>query len=292
MTEAKWLASADPAAMLEFLTGSSFGPLGLAREEARIPKPGDRKLRLFACDCVRQEWSRLDDERRQAVCIAELFVDFEADRDRMFQMHTQAFRVPGSERPGPQMAAAECCHPSATEAARQAARLPVSTPEAKADLLRDIVGNPFRVVNLPDGPPVMCEACDGSGEVFDESIPVVWGCHGCGGTGHRSGKGFVPGPCPWLTPSVRTLAEAVYAGRSETTGHLDPLGLWALADALEEAGCEDPHCTHCVGGVWGEYEAGEAIPCHCVHHRILAHLRSPGPHVRGCHIVDLILGKE
>jgi hypothetical protein len=39
-----------------------------------------------------------------------------------------------------------------------------------------------------------------------------------------------------------------------------------LADALEEAGCTD-----------------EAILSHC---------RGPGPHVRGCWVVDLVLGKE
>jgi hypothetical protein len=39
-----------------------------------------------------------------------------------------------------------------------------------------------------------------------------------------------------------------------------------LADALEEAGCTDPS--------------------------ILGHLRGPGPHVRGCWALDLILGKE
>jgi hypothetical protein len=39
-----------------------------------------------------------------------------------------------------------------------------------------------------------------------------------------------------------------------------------LADALEEAGCTDQ--------------------------LILDHLRSPGPHVRGCWPVDLILAKE
>jgi hypothetical protein len=38
-----------------------------------------------------------------------------------------------------------------------------------------------------------------------------------------------------------------------------------LADALEEAGCTNAD--------------------------ILAHLRGPGPHARGCHVLDLILGK-
>src|SRR5262245_22925183 len=40
----------------------------------------------------------------------------------------------------------------------------------------------------------------------------------------------------------------------------------SLADALEDAGCTDPD--------------------------ILDHCRGPGPHVRGCWVVDLILGKE
>jgi pSer/pThr/pTyr-binding forkhead associated (FHA) protein len=42
-------------------------------------------------------------------------------------------------------------------------------------------------------------------------------------------------------------------------------GLPVLADALEEAGCADAD--------------------------LLAHLRGPGPHVRGCWAVDLLLGK-
>jgi hypothetical protein len=39
-----------------------------------------------------------------------------------------------------------------------------------------------------------------------------------------------------------------------------------LVDALQEAGCESED--------------------------ILAHCRGPGPHVRGCWVVDLVLGKE
>jgi hypothetical protein len=46
----------------------------------------------------------------------------------------------------------------------------------------------------------------------------------------------------------------------------DPQRLAVLADALEEAGCNDAE--------------------------ILTHLRSPGPHVRGCWALDLILGKQ
>jgi hypothetical protein len=38
-----------------------------------------------------------------------------------------------------------------------------------------------------------------------------------------------------------------------------------LADALQDAGCDHPD--------------------------VLAHCRGPGPHVRGCWVVDLVLGK-
>jgi hypothetical protein len=69
----------------------------------------------------------------------------------------------------------------------------------------------------------------------------------------------------WRTPLVVSLAEAAYQERLLPSGELDPQRLAVFADALEEAG---------AGG------------------ELLAHLRGPGPHVRGCHAVDLILGKS
>jgi hypothetical protein len=69
----------------------------------------------------------------------------------------------------------------------------------------------------------------------------------------------------WLTPAVVALASAAYDERALPTGELDPARLAVLTDALEEAGCTD-----------------EAF---------LTHLRSPGPHVRGCFALDLILAR-
>jgi len=63
---------------------------------------------------------------------------------------------------------------------------------------------------------------------------------------------------------VSHLATAAYEERCPSSGHLETGRLAVLADALEEAG---------VGGP------------------LLAHLRSAGPHVRGCWPVDLLLGK-
>ncbi len=62
----------------------------------------------------------------------------------------------------------------------------------------------------------------------------------------------------WRCESAVALARTAYESRNFT---LLPI----LADALEEAGCD--------------------------HADILAHCRGPGPHVRGCWVVDGVLGK-
>ena len=70
----------------------------------------------------------------------------------------------------------------------------------------------------------------------------------------------------WQTPTVVALAQAASDERELPAGTLDTTRLAVLADALEEAGCTDPD--------------------------LLIHLREKGPYVRGCWVVDLLLGKE
>ena len=65
--------------------------------------------------------------------------------------------------------------------------------------------------------------------------------------------------------AVAQLARSAYQERRLPEGTLDPARLSLLADALEDAGCTDAE--------------------------LLGHLRGPGPHVRGCWAVDLVLGK-
>jgi hypothetical protein len=62
----------------------------------------------------------------------------------------------------------------------------------------------------------------------------------------------------WLTSTVVSLAAGVYADRA-----FDRLPI--LADALQDAGCDSAD--------------------------VLDHCRGPGAHVRGCWVVDLVLGK-
>ena len=63
----------------------------------------------------------------------------------------------------------------------------------------------------------------------------------------------------WLTSPVLILARGMYETRDFATMPI-------LADALEEGGCDHP--------------------------AILTHSRSDATHVRGCWVVDLILGKS
>jgi hypothetical protein len=69
-----------------------------------------------------------------------------------------------------------------------------------------------------------------------------------------------------LTPDVVAIAAAAHDEAARPGRQLDALRLSILADALEDAGCPD--------------------------HAIVAHLRSPGPHARGCWALDVILGKR
>ncbi len=66
-------------------------------------------------------------------------------------------------------------------------------------------------------------------------------------------------PPEWRTDTVLGLARQMYESR-------DFSAMPILADALQDAGCDNDH--------------------------MLDHCRGPGPHIGGCWVVDLVLGKE
>ncbi len=131
-----------------------------------------------------------------------------------------------------------------------------SPPPLAAALLRDVVGNPFR--------PVPYDRC--------------WGIRNQG--------------------LVIRIASRIYEEND-----FSPEALLVLADALEEAGAIEK-CQECDGK--GKYYLPYSplsvyhglVQCQgckgsgTVPHPLLAHLRGSGPHVRGCHIIDTLLGRE
>lgn len=230
MTEQVWLKCADPALMLAELSGE---------------RGDERKLRLFAVACARRQQPISHDEEQQLKAIddAEAYADAAVDLWQMTIAGASAARedpiglglsctdlsahhaakataANAAERAGERSAQAAELAGTTDEAAMDAMRLIAAVVEKKqqADLLRCIVGNPFRDV---------------------PSIDPAW--------------------LAWNNGVIPAMARSIYEERA-----FERLPL--LADALEEAGCADA--------------------------AVLKHCRGPGPHARGCSVVDLLLGKE
>jgi hypothetical protein len=208
MTELEWMARTNPDPMLQFLCATASA----------------RKLRLFACACVRRVWRHLvDDRSRHAVELAERYADGKATVKQL-----------GKARQEAAWAAAWAGQGDAAEAAAWSAARPeengwVQIVAARAglaerinevhqlpqcELLRDIFGNPFR-----------------EGDIEPR----------------------------WRTRKLLKIATGMYDSRS-----FDRMP--ELADLLERSGCSDAE--------------------------LLGHCLCPGEHVRGCWVVDLLLGKS
>ncbi len=227
MTEQEWLDCSDPTPMLEFLRD----------------KASDRKLRLFAVAYCRSIWPSLTSIRsRRSVEISELYADGRSARKTVIAaggVAMAAIRDAAHRRSLPEWlsvaaawnAARNCAFSNAWEAARYAS------------------GNP-QIAN-PVNAPLRQYLARLLQEVF--------------------GSFFRPfaidrARLAWNNGTISKLAQAIYDDRQLPSGHFDTARLAVLADALEEAGCDNKD--------------------------ILDHCRGPGPHVRGCWVVDLILGKE
>jgi len=195
-----------------------------------------RKRRLFACACVRRIWHLLTDPRsRRAVEVAEAFADGEVDREAIKRMRRTAAAASRLSGQGSGVwsgaDAAEICLLVSTEDISTAARSAEAATQAGVPLSDEKEAQATLLRDLfgnPFYPAVLSPA--------------------------------------WQTPAVVALAQAAYSERILPSGHLDPDRLAVLADALEDAGSDNPD--------------------------ILTHLRGPGPHVRGCWVVDLLLGKK
>jgi hypothetical protein len=249
VTEADWKDCTDPNTMFEFLR--------VTKGETRR-----RKLRLFACACLRGIWPLLrKTDSRKAVEVAERFADGRANEQELEVAYSAALGAFSSaSRHFGQVAywqsAEAAVHVGArsftsgdqdpvAHAARSASLAwafsqvgpgrgadhsrQVHTNGKRrqavhADLLRDIFGNPFRPVALD------------------------------------------PALLRWNNGTIPILAQALYEEREMPSGTLDKVRLALLADALEDAGSDNQ--------------------------AMLSHLRQQERiHVRGCWCLDLLLQK-
>jgi hypothetical protein len=218
-----------------------------------LDKASERKLRLFAVACCRRLWHLLIDKRsREAVEVAERYADGGATDE---ELETAA------------VAADAVWHADMKRAAKEGkwdrrSRLPYYGASAAA----------YNVA-IPLGWWGAAPAFVAPDKIARETVPdtgaegvtqgvLLWDIFG---------NPFRPvtissAVLAWHDSTVVRLAQAAYEDRHLPDGTLDNGRLAILADALEEAGLADTD--------------------------ILDHLRSPGPHVRGCFAVDLCLGKS
>jgi len=191
-----------------------------------------RKDRLAAVAGLRHFWAELSPEQRQAVTAAERYADGEIPLPELRAAAVGVAPGMGGTLPA---AVARVTH-------RESAHALGSTTEL---FLSVIVGG--AVYTNPPFPAARAYAERG------QPMMAVLRC--------VFGNPFRPVSFDpvWLTSIVTSLAYGMYDTR-------DFSAMPILADALQDAGCENPD--------------------------ILGHCRGPGPHVRGCWVVDAVLGKE
>jgi hypothetical protein len=263
MTEAEWLAATDPTRMLDAVLCSS--------------KASDRKLRLFVVACCRRVWHLLDERCRHPVEVAERFADGLASKRELAVARKAAW----DRHPAGQPSWREDAAGYASEAAY------ICTLHYSF-LLKAITGVlAFLEPPDEDGEPVLADmaelasrtadaCCTAASPGFDrrdqgryqaEQAAQVALLRDLFGPLRFRDIPLDPAWLAWNKGTIVRLAESAYEERALPAGTLDVGRLAVLADALEEAGCHDPD--------------------------ILGHLREPGGvHVRGCWVVDRLLGKE
>ncbi len=266
MTEAEWLRCDDSVPMLEELRN----------------RAGNRKLRLFAiASCNRVSSLLLDERSRSAIFTAELFADGKAAEVDLIAAHTEALGAREDvQRSSPESifyywgdaaagAAAACAATAAFPPAHPVPRHEYfitagggAANAVAAYRIRELEES-FRLDELPD---------DGTldaarSELFDQVAILGDQTRRVEEAAQADllrdifGNPFRPVAfsSAWRTPTVLALAAQVYESR-------DFSAMPILADALQDAGCDNAD--------------------------ILDHCRGAGAHVRGCWVVDLVLGKE
>jgi hypothetical protein len=264
VTEAEWLACDNPSTLLK---------------HARY-RSSARKSRLFAVACCRLTWHLLIDERsRKAVEVAERFADGAATEQELgtagaeaARAHNEMFDTLGKVGSCLEWAAQFAAGADAFLGAKSASWM-VGFPRlmdrrlARPDGPDSIRHVPCTVVATGLGtsrwkvePREVVEATGGERPIVVALLRCVFRNR------FRPASAIEPAWLAWRDGAVTQLARSVYEDRRLPEGTLDPARLALLADALEDAGCADAE--------------------------LLGHLRSPGPHVRGCWAVDLVLGKS
>ncbi len=255
MTEAEWLACGNPQAMMEFLCNATV----LYRTRWQGWQAGrrfcitQRKFRLFACACCRRLLEQLPAESlRQAVELAEVQADGGASEEELRCLVAGIVARWDHRLAGPASSSIplEVVHslPANLSAGPNTTWAAAARFRAFLDYNRQ-VGHPSSGKDyLPEESPCWrlaeAEEARRQAELLRDII----------GNPCRNIT-LDPAWLPWNDRCVIRMAQAIYdQGRFQD--------LPVLADALEEAGCDNP--------------------------AVLDHCRQDLGHVRGCWVVDLV----
>jgi hypothetical protein len=251
--ETQWLSESSTFALLRQLT---------QHHRAARNAAGRRRLRLFACSCCRQLWHLFaDPDARQAVEVAERFADGQARLDELEAAERLAQDAESRamnrilELTGGR--AWQGPLPPDLEAAQHARGTAAAAAAAAATT---------GLATAAESAALQCVLAAGvARDRWDDGRPVQHAVEAmqCDLLRDIFGNPFRtltldPAWLTWQGGLLVSIAQRMYESRNFTD-------LRVLADALEEAGCSDLD--------------------------ILAHCRQPGEHVRGCWVLDLLLGK-
>ncbi len=216
MNEVEWLSSSEPWRMLHAVQRSV---------------PSERKVRLFNAAICRRFWEYLPEASQFILSESELLADglvrakdaqelcHRANKvvHALFDQKYLTKQFPSNEVRFQRDSAAAVCYAVLPNELWGAAayfwELKPSEKEPHSNIIRDVFGNPFRVVTVQPA---------------------------------------------WLTPNVVSIAQTIYDDRA-----FDSMPI--LGAAIEEAGCDNTD--------------------------FINHCRSQTEHVRGCWVVDALLGK-
>lgn len=210
-----------------------------------------RKCLLFGVACCRRVWSLIPDEAsRRVVMVAERHADGEATARQIALALKRSEDVSGAA-PNPDAAAAAYFLLYHNEPEFWAVGASTCGRLAAQGAARCVMG----LGTTPES-----ELSDSARAEYETILTLEQGEQS------KLLRDIFPDPYSsvtldpsWLTPAVVALATGIYTEKA-----FDRMAV--LADALEEAGCDDA--------------------------AVLEHCRGDGVHVRGCWLIDTILGKE
>jgi hypothetical protein len=213
-----------------------------------------RKLRLFACACCRLMWDEFPHEGcRRAVRVAEAYADRIVSAAALSRAQEDMSKWPIADGEFDLLHPDEWALVPANQAVMVAYTAAGNLGESGIEGFAWLT--PGTAAAAQHTPGCVVKYRSSQGRSAETAQAIIGTVRDIFGNPFRPVT-FLP---EWRTPTAVALAQTMYESR-------DFSAMPILADALQDAGCDSAD--------------------------MLDHCRGPGPHARGCWVVDLVLGKD